>query len=91
MGTDQVETLARVFAECLGRPIASTAEAADLLGISPSTLRSAVYSGEITGSRMAPNGPLRFATLELARFINEGESRSLPSPNARKGMRVGDR
>ena len=78
MSGNVIEELASDFIGILGRPVATVPEAAQLLACSVGTIRGCIYRGDLTGSRMAANAHLKIRVRELARFLVEGEKRSLP-------------
>lgn len=72
------EGLAEEFASAAGRAVLSLQEAADAIGLHPSTLRRAIGSGELRCSRRATNGPVSIRATELARWFMDGERRTFP-------------
>ena len=77
--TDEISTLAREFQDEVGRPVCNLAEAARLVDAHVNTLRTAIYRGDMSGSRRAPNGPILVRCRELARWVVDGERLSLPN------------
>lgn len=73
-----VEDPVRDILQIHGRPVATLPEAARLLGYSASTVRGLVHCGALVGSRGARNGPIMLTVRDLARWIVEARSRSLP-------------
>lgn len=63
----------------------STREAAQRLGIHPTTLTRAVHRGLIIPARVTPGGFLRFSEEELQRFLSERIRRLARSPGAEGG------
>lgn len=80
MSNQDVEDLARDFQRQLGRPLATVAEAARLLGVSVASVRNLIYAGRLIGSRSVANGPVRITTRRLAEHVIGGETRSKPVP-----------
>jgi hypothetical protein len=76
----ELEILAEQFRATLGRPVATVKGVAELLACHPSTIRAALYKGELRGSRRAANSPVTFSVRELARRWVAGLSRTLPVP-----------
>lgn len=76
------ERLAEEFTSAAGRAVLSLQQAADAVGLHPSTLRRAIGSGELRCSRRATNGPVSIRATELARWFMDGERRTFPDWSA---------
>lgn len=72
------ERLASEFVQAAGRPLLSVQQAAEVVGVHASSVRRAIWRGELRCSRRSANGPIRIRAGELARWIVEGERLSFP-------------
>lgn len=80
LGENELEkTVADFIGANGGRPVCDLVTAAMLAGVSATTLRRAVWSGEITVSRRAKNAPMTIRIRELVRWLLDGERHSLPA------------
>ena len=53
----------------------TTREVADRLRLSRDSIYRMVEAGRLTGTRLTPNGPLRFAERDVAELLTRGRTR----------------